>query len=269
MSPICPRIGVDCPPHGRAESCRRPSCVWSGAGGAIIVRLPGGTTWDVSGLSTLCVQCDAVVGALGVASVHTRSIRDLAAKPHRTGGIQGSRVSGARSAGRRPKAEGRRPDLDGRDADATILASPAGIAQDVGLATRSVQRGGAQGSRRRFATGFAGPTSRRLPAAATRSPRRRARGRSLCRRSGRVRSDRFGDEGDGADGTAVRRRDISRERRLDVRWSWVSSSKRQPALSHKLEVMPSGGPLKPEEIETWQVRAEADLGELVIRVHSQ
>jgi hypothetical protein len=45
--------------------------------------------------------------------------------------------------------------------------------------------------------------------------------------------------------------------------------KRQPALSHKLEVMPSGGPLKPEEIETWQVRAEADLGELVIRVHSQ
>jgi hypothetical protein len=44
--------------------------------------------------------------------------------PERVGrsGSQGSRVSGARSAGRRP-------DLDSRDADATILASPGGIAQ--------------------------------------------------------------------------------------------------------------------------------------------
>ena len=44
-----------------------------------------------------------------------------ASLPKRVGrsGGQGSRVSGARSAGRRP-------DLDGRDADATILASPGG-----------------------------------------------------------------------------------------------------------------------------------------------
>ena len=51
--------------------------------------------------------------------------------PERVGrsGGQGSRVSGARSAGRRP-------DLDGRDADATILASPGGIAYERHRATR-------------------------------------------------------------------------------------------------------------------------------------
>ena len=38
--------------------------------------------------------------------------------------------------------------------------------------------------------------------------------------------------------------------------------KHQPALSHKLEVMPRGGPFKPEEIETWQIRAEAELTRL-------
>jgi DNA-binding transcriptional ArsR family regulator len=38
--------------------------------------------------------------------------------------------------------------------------------------------------------------------------------------------------------------------------------KHQPALSRKLEVIPSGGPHKPEEIETWQIRAEAELTRL-------
>jgi hypothetical protein len=33
-------------------------------------------------------------------------------------------------------------------------------------------------------------------------------------------------------------------------------------LSHKLEVMPSREPLEPEQIETWQTRAEAELTRL-------
>jgi hypothetical protein len=42
---------------------------------------------------------------------------------------------------------------------------------------------------------------------------------------------------------------------------WVEL-KHQPVLIHKLEVMPSSGPLRHEEIETWRIRAEAELTRL-------
>jgi DNA-binding transcriptional ArsR family regulator len=42
----------------------------------------------------------------------------------------------------------------------------------------------------------------------------------------------------------------------------VALAWRQPVAIHKLKVMPSHGPLKPAEIETWQIRAEAELTRL-------
>jgi hypothetical protein len=56
--------------------------------------------------------------------------------------------------------------------------------------------------------------------------------------------------------------------RLGARQDWTGDDdlgielKHQPVLSHKLEVMSSHGPLEPEEIETWQIRAEAELTRL-------
>jgi hypothetical protein len=86
---------------------------------------PGGTSWDDFVGSTECVECMSVaVGDLGIWVTTTR-FPSRTSLPERAGrsGSQGSRVSGARSAGRRP-------DLDGRDAGATIIASPGGSNHD-------------------------------------------------------------------------------------------------------------------------------------------
>jgi hypothetical protein len=87
-----------------------------------------GTTWDDLVPSTECVECMSVVlsaAELGV-GVRSRQVHPGPRCENASDGatVKGSRVSGARSAGRRP-------DLDGRDADATILASPGGIAEIV------------------------------------------------------------------------------------------------------------------------------------------
>src|ERR1700677_1783375 len=42
---------------------------------------------------------------------------------------------------------------------------------------------------------------------------------------------------------------------------WVER-KHPPVLIHKLEVMPSSGPLRHEETETWRIRAQAELPRL-------
>jgi hypothetical protein len=56
---------------------------------------------------------------------------------------------------------------------------------------------------------------------------------------------------------------LTRERCLDVRRFPVGIElKHQAVLIHKLEVMPSCGPLKHGEIETWRIRAEAELTRL-------
>ena len=54
-----------------------------------------------------------------------------------------------------------------------------------------------------------------------------------------------------------------RERCLDVGRSGVGAELgHEPVPIHKLEVMPSRGPLEHEEVEAWRIRAEAELTRL-------
>ena len=56
---------------------------------------------------------------------------------------------------------------------------------------------------------------------------------------------------------------LARERCRDVRRSGVGVELgHQPVPTHKLELMPFRGPLEPEEVEAWGIRAEAELTRL-------